>query len=152
MSRLTISASETLTPFVGTGVERALDLEPGPCGGRADQLDHGEAVGQRAAAPVLRDVAEQPMLDLVPLRGAGRIVTDVDRQSGLVGKRLQLRFHSRTRAPFEPPQSAVIVSSLAAGSARVPCCRSQVRMDADGELGVSAVIPTLTQPSSAATS
>ena len=34
---------------------------------RLDQLDHGEPIGERPAAPVLRDVAEQPVLDLVPL-------------------------------------------------------------------------------------
>ena len=57
--------------------------------GRADQFDHGKAIGQRSAAPVLRDVAEHPVLDLVPLRCAGRIVVDVDHEPGLVGQLLQ---------------------------------------------------------------
>jgi len=37
---------------------------------RADQFDDGEAIGQRPAAPVLGDVTEQPVLDLVPLCAA----------------------------------------------------------------------------------
>jgi hypothetical protein len=39
--------------------------------GGPDQLHHRDTIRQRSAAPVLRDVAEQAMLDLVPLRGAG---------------------------------------------------------------------------------
>ena len=48
---------------VGARVERAIDFQAGLGGGGADQLDHGEASGERPAAPVLRDVAEQPVLD-----------------------------------------------------------------------------------------
>src|SRR5262249_22346673 len=64
-----------------------------------DQLDHGEAIRQRPSAPVLRDVTEQSVLDLVPLRCARRIVVDTDREPSLVGKLLQLDFpepHTRT--------------------------------------------------------
>ena len=45
-----------------------------------------------SAAPVLRDVAEQAVLDPVPLRCARRIGVDVDRKSGLVGELLQFDF------------------------------------------------------------
>src|SRR5262245_53550065 len=63
--------------LVGALVEGAFDLQTG-FGRRApDQLDHRRPAFQRLAAPVLRDVAEQPVLDLVPLRGARRIVVDV---------------------------------------------------------------------------
>src|SRR4051794_15395058 len=44
------------------------------------------AADERAASPSLGDVAEQAMLDRVPLRGTGRIVADRDRQAGLVGQ------------------------------------------------------------------
>ena len=47
---------------VGARVERAVDFQAGLGRGGADQLDHGEASGERPAAPVLRDVAEQPVL------------------------------------------------------------------------------------------
>jgi hypothetical protein len=46
------------------------DLETGLGGCCPDQLDHGQAIRERPAAPVLRDVAEQPVLDLVPLCAA----------------------------------------------------------------------------------
>src|SRR5262245_1934890 len=62
--------------LVGALVEQAFDLEAGLGGRGADQLDDCNAIGERAAAPVLRDVAEQAVLDLVPLRGARRIVVD----------------------------------------------------------------------------
>ena len=76
--------------LVAAGVECTLDFQTGLGRGRADQFDHGKAIGQRSAAPVLRDVAEHPVLDLVPLRCAGRIVVDVDHEPGLVGQLLQL--------------------------------------------------------------
>jgi hypothetical protein len=57
--------------FVGARVERALDFQSGLGGRRPNQLDDGEAIDQRPAAPVLGDRTEQPVLDLVPLRGAG---------------------------------------------------------------------------------
>ena len=57
--------------LIAARVERAFDLEPGVGGGCADQLDHGKTIRERSAAPVLRDVAEQPVLDLVPFRCAG---------------------------------------------------------------------------------
>src|ERR1700694_569721 len=47
----------------------------------------------------LRDVAEQPVLDLVPLRCARRIVVDADHESALIGQLLQFDFpeaHTRT--------------------------------------------------------
>ena len=75
--------------LVGPGIEDAVDREPGLGWSGADELDHGETIGERAAAPVLRDVAEQPVLDPIPLRGARRVVMDVDREAGLVGEVLQ---------------------------------------------------------------
>ena len=56
--------------LVAARVECALDLQTGLGRRRADQLDHGKAIRKRPAAPVLRDVAEQPVLDLVPLCAA----------------------------------------------------------------------------------
>src|SRR5262252_1610274 len=85
--------------LVAACVAYALGFQTGLCGGRADQLDHGEAIGERPAAPVLCDVAEQPVLDLVLLRCAWRIVVDVDHEAGLVGQLLQFELpepHTRT--------------------------------------------------------
>ena len=50
--------------LVGARVERAFDFEAGLGGRGADQLDDGDAAGQRAAAPVLGDMAEQAMLEV----------------------------------------------------------------------------------------
>src|SRR5215207_9364545 len=85
--------------LVAAGVECALDFQTGLGCRRTDQLDHGKAIRQRPAAPVLRDVAEQPVLDLVPLRCTWRIVVDTDREPRLVGELLQLDLqepHTRT--------------------------------------------------------
>ena len=54
--------------LVAARVERAFDLQTGLGGRRPNQLDHGKAIRKRPAAPVLRDVTEQPVLDLVPFR------------------------------------------------------------------------------------
>src|SRR5215470_5975582 len=75
--------------LVGAGVERAFDPETGLGRGRPNQLDDCEAIYEWSAAPILRDVAKQAVLDLVPLRCARRIVVDVDHKSGLVGELLQ---------------------------------------------------------------
>jgi hypothetical protein len=67
MSSRFISALLILMPFLGARVECALDFQTGLGRRRADQLDHGKVIGERPATPVLRDVAEQPVLDLVSL-------------------------------------------------------------------------------------
>ena len=76
--------------LVGRGVERALDFQAGFGRGCGDQLDDGQSVRQRSAAPSLRDVAEHAVLDLVPLRRAGRIVVDVEHEARRIGELLQL--------------------------------------------------------------
>ncbi len=77
---------------IGPFVEGAFDFQAGFGRGAADQLDDGRTAFERLSAPVLRDVAEQPMLDLVPLRGSRRIVQHLDRDPGFVGEFLQLHF------------------------------------------------------------
>ena len=57
---------------LGAVVEPGVDLEPGACRGCADQVDDRLQRGQRLAAPVHRDEAEEAVLDPVPLRGTGR--------------------------------------------------------------------------------
>src|SRR3954465_14818039 len=75
--------------LVSVGVQFALDRQAGRCGGSGDQVDHGQAAGQGTATPVLRDMAEKAMLDLVPLRGSGREMAPRDRQPGLVSQFLK---------------------------------------------------------------
>jgi hypothetical protein len=48
------------------------------------QFDHRFPADQGLAASVLSDVAERPMLDLVPLGCSRRIMADLKRQAGFI--------------------------------------------------------------------
>src|SRR5208282_5974903 len=74
--------------------------------GITDQIHNGLVAPERSTTPILRDVAEHPVLDLVPLAGAWWEVTDMKLQSGLISQSLQ----------FDLPQSrAVAVTAAAIG-------------------------------------
>ena len=78
-----------------------LGFDPKSCIGSriAYQIDNGLKCPQWLASPILRNVAEHTMLDLVPFAGAGREVADVDAHTHLIGKLLQLVFpHARAIA------------------------------------------------------
>src|SRR4051812_14545280 len=90
--------------LVGSLIENAFDFQSRLGRGCGDQLDDGGAALQWPAAPVLRDVAEQAMLDLVPLGRAWRIVADLDGHLQLVGELLQFAL---------PQASAHIVGAAA---------------------------------------
>jgi hypothetical protein len=64
---------------VGARVQLGVDLKAGAAGGRGDQVDDDLDRDQWPGAPVAADEAEQAVLDLVPLAGAGREVADLDR-------------------------------------------------------------------------
>jgi len=104
---------------IGAFVKFAVHPQAGPRCGGCDQLDHGEPTGQRLAAPSLGDVAEQAVLDLVPLRGSGWKVADLKRQAGEAqgssASFCSSSLNSRTRDPLEPPPSAVIIRRSACG-------------------------------------
>src|SRR5271166_2020540 len=74
---------------IGVAIEPAGNLQTGFRRGVGDQCDDDEEAGQRHGAPVLRDVAEHAMLDLVPLRCPRRIMADHDDQTGFVGELLE---------------------------------------------------------------
>src|SRR5580700_8635806 len=124
--------------LVAARVERAFDLQTGRGGRGPDQFDDGNASCQRPAAPVLRDVAEQPVLDLVPCRWAGRIVVDADHEPGFVGQFLQ----------FELPEAhtGTIRAAAVRRNRQIPVRSSQQRIDCTANSAVSLVIPTLTNP------
>jgi len=74
---------------VAIQIQLGFDTQPGVGCGIADQAyDHG-ATHQRHASPVLRDMAEHPMLNLVPFTRARGKVTDLDPQAQLIGQTLQ---------------------------------------------------------------
>lgn len=60
------------------GNQIGADSEAGSSLGRADEVEHGVHVGERLAGPVPADLAEQAVLDGVPLGGARRIVAHGD--------------------------------------------------------------------------
>ena len=53
-----------LIPLVVGVVEFGMHGQSGAGGGRRDQVDHDLMAGQGLAAPIRRDVGEQPVLDL----------------------------------------------------------------------------------------
>ena len=71
-------------------VEAGVDLQALARRRRGDRVDDDLVADERSSAPVLGDVAEQPVFDFVPLAGAGREVADADLKAGLVGELLQL--------------------------------------------------------------
>src|ERR1700747_627505 len=87
-SHLGISCLDAL--LVGALVENAFDLQSRLGRGCRNQFDDGGAALQWPAAPVLRDVAETAVLDLVTLGRAWRIVADLDRHLQLGGELLPL--------------------------------------------------------------
>ena len=104
-------------------------------------------------APVLRDVTEHAVLDLIPFRRTRRIVADLDREPRLVGELLQLDFpqpHTRTVRAAAVGRDRQL-AGLSDSAAR-PIFSSQVRMADTANSAVSCVMPTLTQPLFAAMS
>ncbi len=75
--------------FVLPWVERCAHGQSGLGRCTCDEIDDDLVRGKRATAPVLGDETEQPVLDLVPLAGAGRKVTDVQGNVQFVGQSLQ---------------------------------------------------------------
>ncbi len=61
---------------IGHGIELTTHLETGFCSCRADQLNDHLMADQRLSPPVAGDEGEEAMLNLIPLAGAWRQVTD----------------------------------------------------------------------------
>lgn len=78
-------------PSLGVGflIKPAVHFQPFLRARRADQLDHHLISGQRHAAPVACDVAEQPMLDFIPFAGPRWIMADLDNESGGIRQTLE---------------------------------------------------------------
>ena len=65
-----LRAGDNAARRVASLVQFGFDAQTGGRAGVADQLDHRLEGAERTAAPILRDVAEEAMLDLVPLARA----------------------------------------------------------------------------------
>src|SRR3954453_3540138 len=73
---------------ITAGVDVASDGEASIGRGGADQLDDDLMADERLAAPVLRNVGEQAMLNPVPFAGAGRQVGHRHGEAGFIGEAL----------------------------------------------------------------
>src|SRR6185503_11557154 len=82
-TRVVLPVADADAGGVGVGVQLCVHAEPGAGGGGGDGLRDDFVAGQGPAAPVEGDVREEPVLDLVPFRGAGRQVAHGDGQPGL---------------------------------------------------------------------
>ena len=85
-----------------TAVEFRLYLKPGLSSCVADAVDDGLVGRQRGATPVRRDVAEESVLDLVPLARAGWEVTHLNGKAGLVRQLLKLVLPATQPIPVAP--------------------------------------------------
>ena len=92
------------TKGILTRIELGFHREPGRRADAADELRDRLVIDQRATAPVFGDVAEQPMLDLVPLRGPRRKVRHADGESCAVREALQLTFLERGAGAVAAPR------------------------------------------------
>src|SRR6266581_6221765 len=100
------------TGGAGVAVQHGGDGQPGPGGDRGDGGQDDVVAGQRAAAPGEGDLGEQPVLDLVPLGGAGREVAAGD---------LQARLGRELREPGLPgPVAPAVVPAGVAGNQQPP--------------------------------
>jgi hypothetical protein len=75
--------------LIASLIELGFDAQPGSRSGVADQLDEGLEGAERTPPPVLRDMAEESMLDLVPFARARWEMRDVDGDAQVVGEPLQ---------------------------------------------------------------
>src|SRR5271166_4106466 len=116
-------------PFwVSPRVELAPYRQAGLGRGGGDEFDHRQTAGQGRSPPVLGDVAEQPVLNLVPLRRPRRVMADLQGQSGLVGELLQF--------DLEQPHARSVGTAAIGGDhdlvgVRVPVPTHQVQPAAD---------------------
>ena len=92
VERCQLRIRDLLPLRVLSAIQFAADTKSLVCCGACDQThDHSET-RERLPPPVLADVREHPVLDLVPLARSGREVADRYRQSGVVRKFLELNF------------------------------------------------------------
>ena len=83
-------------------VEFRPNAESGPTVRRANEAHDRGQVDEWGAAPIHRDVREQPMLDLVPLARTRRKVTDRDHQARPIGQTLQFPLPQPEARPVAP--------------------------------------------------
>ena len=83
--------------LVGCRVNFGSYSEPFCRGGVADEFNNNGEAFEGLAAPVLSDVAEHTVFDLVPLAGAGRQMAHLYGDACSLAKRCKATFHKRPR-------------------------------------------------------
>ncbi len=98
-----LDVTDTLTGFLGLFKVRRRHLQPGLRRGAANEAQQHREGAQHESCPGRRDLAEQPMLDRVPLRRPRRIVAHRDLPSAGVRE---------VRQPLrEPPRPRRVASA-----------------------------------------
>ena len=119
-------------------VQHCFDFESGARLRATDEVDDRLIVDQRLSSPVQTDEREEPVLDLVPLAGSRRVVTDRDRYPDLIRYLLQVElpcaksisvarpFLTGLHLPVDVPELSIPVGvlwsllRLAVGLQRIP--------------------------------
>ena len=94
-------------------IEFGLDAQPGGRARVPDEFDEGLEGAERTAAPVLRDVAEESVLDFGPLARARWEMRDVDAQAQVVGQPLQRSLPAARPIPVAAAAVALMCSNCA---------------------------------------
>jgi hypothetical protein len=87
---------------VGAFVEFGANLQTLLRHGVGDEMDDDLMADQRSPTPVLRDMAEHPMFDFVPLAGAGREMADMNGNPQLIRQSLQRDLPQTATAAVAP--------------------------------------------------
>ena len=77
---------------IDASIQFGADLQSGLCRRVRNQIDDDVVTHQRSTTPILGDVAEHPMLDLVPFAGARWKVAHMDWHSQAHRQLLQRHF------------------------------------------------------------
>src|SRR5215831_12689994 len=133
------------------GVRIQLRFDPQPCSPARspDQVHDHRTTHQRPTPPVLRDVAEHPVLDLLPLALPRRQVTDRDPQTRLIGQLLQTDLPQPIATAVAPPAIGRDQQLLRLRVDRMPHPNPPPPDRLYRELGRVVTDPYVTQPSSA---
>src|SRR5215468_827067 len=90
VDRLDLLRRDSLAGGVASLVESSTNHESAVVRGVCDQVDDGLVGAEGATAPVDRDERKEAVLDLVPLAGPWREMTDADGEAEFVGDALQI--------------------------------------------------------------
>src|SRR5580700_4473570 len=72
-------------------IQDGLNFQSATVTSTANEVHDGFKVDQRLAFPVQADEGKQPVFDLVPLAGSGRIMANGDRHASFITQRLQMQ-------------------------------------------------------------